>query len=385
MRIDISTSKDCCGCTACGSICPHNAITMAPDSLGFLYPAIDTDKCEDCGLCEKICQFKNNYNRWDNFETPFVYAARNRNTEYLLKSQSGAAFLTFSDYCLEQGYILYGAVFNDTWNVQHYRSSSHEGRDKMLYSKYVQSDMRGVFKQVKDDLKNGEKVLFSGTPCQVSGLKSFVGKRYHNNLLTIDLVCHGVSSPAIWMSYIEWIKKKYNSQIEEARFRDKRFGWNTHFETFKLENGKNIKRNTFRDLFYNHLIVRECCSNCHYTNLRRVGDISIGDFWGWSKISTEFSDNKGVSLLLINSENGKKLLNECRKYLDIIESNIVDCIQPQLIAPIYLNPMYEQCIKDFSIHGFAYIGRKYGDLGIKHKIQVLQIFIKRVIRKLIHL
>lgn len=384
MRINITNPKDCCGCTACENMCTHNAITMNPDQLGFLYPCIDIDKCVDCGLCATVCQFKDNYNRWDNYLTPNVFAARNKNFDILSKSQSGAAFKTFSDYCLEQTYILYGAILDDELHVKHYRATTYEGRDKMLYSKYVQSDMRGIFKNVKDDLKNGKKVLFTGTPCQISGLKSFIGRQHQQNLLTIDLVCHGVPSPAVWESYIEWIKKKFGRQIEEIRFRDKRYGWNTHFETFKLTNGKFLKRTTFRDLFYKHFIVRECCSNCHFTNLKRVGDISIGDYWGWFNISDMFNDNKGVSLILINSERGKKLLEHCASQLDIVESNTTDCLQPQLIAPIQLSPLYKQFVQDFSLHGFDYVGKKYGDLGLKYKIIQFKSLIKRILKKIIY-
>ena len=384
MKINITNPKDCCGCTSCENVCTHNAITMTSDKLGFLYPHIDINKCVDCGLCKTICQFKKNYNRWDNYVTPNVFAARNKNLDALSKSQSGAAFKTFSDYCLQQGYILYGAILDNQLHVKHYRATTQEGRDKMLYSKYVQSDMRGILKKIKDDVRNGENVLFTGTPCQVSGLKAIIGRQYQQNLLTIDLICHGVPSPAIWESYTEWIKKKFDSQIEEARFRDKRFGWNTHFETFKLTNGKFLKRTTFRDLFYKHLSVRECCSNCHFTNLKRVGDISIGDYWGWFNISNMFNDNKGVSLILINSEKGKALLDRCASQLDIVESNTTDCLQPQLIAPIKLNPLYGQFVQDFSMYGFEFVGKKYGDLSLRYKIIQYKSFIKRLLKKILH-
>lgn len=385
MRISITNKKDCCGCTACENVCTHHAISMQADDLGFLYPHIDNALCVDCGLCGKVCQFRENYNRWDNYGTPKVYAIRNKHQEVLAGSQSGAAFYTFSEYCLRQGYILYGAVLDQTFKVKHQRGKTTDDRDKMLFSKYVQSDMQGVFKEVKDDLKAGEKVLFSGTPCQIAGLKAFLGHQYQQNLLTIDLVCHAVPSPAVWKAYIDWIEKKFASKIEEVRFRDKQYGWNTHFETFRLANGKFLKRSTFQSLFYAHYMVRESCSNCHFTNLSRVGDVTIGDFWGWFNISDRFRDNKGVSLLFVNSEKGKELLDVCTSELDVIESNTIDCLQPQLQAPIQLSPQYKQFASDFAQYGFEYIGKKYADLGWRHKRDKGIFFMKRVIKKLIGL
>lgn len=384
MKKRLSISKEnCCGCTACENICAHSAIKMNLDELGFLYPAIDNNKCIDCGLCRSVCQFRSDYNRKDNYDEPFVYAVRHKNQEVLSGSQSGAAFYTFSEYCLKQGYVLYGAILDETFRVKHLRATTYDGRDKMLYSKYVQSDIVGIFKQVKDDLKNEEKVLFSGTPCQIAGLKSFIGEGLLPKLLTIDLVCHGVPSPRVWEAYINWIEKKYGTKIEIARFRDKSYGWNTHVETFKLANGKFLKRFTLRNLFYAHYMVRESCSKCHFTNLKRVGDITIGDFWGWFNISDKFHDNKGVSLILVNSDKGKELLSKCASDLEITESNTTDCLQPQLKTPIQLNIRYNQFVSDFSKHGFEYVGKKYGDLGWRYKKDKLSDWAKRLIKKLL--
>ena len=383
MRINITDKKECCGCTACESICTRHAILMKADELGFMYPHVEDGKCVDCGLCMKVCQFHKNYNRWGNYNSPKVYAIRNKSQEVLSESQSGAAFYTFSEFCLRQGYVVYGAVLDEVFRVKHLRGISSEDRDRMLNSKYVQSDMRGIYKKVKEDLIDGTKVLFSGTPCQVAGLKAFLGQRWQQNLITIDLVCHAVPSPAVWRSYIEWIEKKYGSKIEEVRFRDKRFGWNIHFETFKLANGKFLKRSTFRDLFYTHYMVRESCSNCPFTNLNRVGDVSIGDFWGWFSISDRFNDNRGVSLLLVNSDQGKQLLDSCVSELEIIESNTKECLQPQLKEPIKLNPQYRQFIRDFSQKGFEYVGKKYADLGWRHRRAKGIEWLKRVVKKII--
>ena len=382
MRIDITDKSKCCGCTACESICSHQAISMEADELGFLYPRVEEGKCVDCGLCSKVCQFQETYNRWQNYDTPKVYAIRNKHHDILSNSQSGAAFYTFSEVCLREGYVIYGAVLDEAYRVIHLRGTSSEERDRMLNSKYVQSDIQGIYKAVKNDLRNGEHVLFSGTPCQVAGLKAFLGQRWHKNLITIDLVCHAVPSPKVWKSYVEWIEKKYGSKVESCRFRDKQFGWNTHFETFQLANGTFLKRSTFRDLFYAHYMVRESCSNCPFTNLKRVGDVSIGDFWGWFSISTEFNDNKGVSLLLVNSDTGKALLDRCKAELEIVESDTVKCLQPQLKEPIRLNPRYNQFVRDFCQKGFNYVGKKYADMGWRYKRTQGTEWLKRMVKKI---
>lgn len=193
--INIKDKAECCGCSACMAICSKKAISMQADTpLGFLYPHVDISLCINCGRCEEICQFKKNYKRYENYDSPIVYALRTSNKEELKKSQSGAAFLLFSDLILLQGGVIYGAIFDKGFQVIHSRASSKEEREKMRMSKYVQSDMRNIYISIKNDLKLGLKVLFTGTPCQVAGIRSFIGEKLSTNLYTIDLVCHGVPS-----------------------------------------------------------------------------------------------------------------------------------------------------------------------------------------------
>lgn len=237
--IRIKDPKECCGCTACASICSHNAISMEPDALGFLYPKINESLCVECGLCEKVCQFNDNYDRSLNLPQPTAYAARHKDIGEVMKSRSGAAFVAISDYILEQGGIVYGAGYKDHFRVAHKRATTKEERDEFRGSKYVQSDLSGVFRQVKEDLKNGLTVLFSGTPCQTAGLNSYIGKKLRKNLILLDIVCHGVPGPYIWRDYLAYLEKKHNSKIIYVNFRDKeKYGWKAHKETFKYENGR---------------------------------------------------------------------------------------------------------------------------------------------------
>ncbi len=236
--IHITDPADCCGCTACASVCIHDAIIMQPDALGFLYPVADKEKCIDCGLCEKVCAFNENYDKSLNLDIPIAYAARHKDMREVESSRSGAAFIAISDYILEQGGAVYGAGYTDHFRVVHKRATTKEERDEFKGSKYVQSDMGNCFRQVKEDLKSGRMVLFSGTPCQTSGLNSYIGKKLRENLYLVDIVCHGVPGPYIWRDYIDYLEKKQGAKICWVNFRDKQqFGWAAHKETFKFVNG----------------------------------------------------------------------------------------------------------------------------------------------------
>lgn len=206
--IKIEKTANCCGCTACASICNHNAITMQPDALGFLYPVVDENKCTDCGLCENVCAFNNNYDRSQNLPQPIAYAARHKDMHEVETSRSGAAFIAISDWILEQGGVVYGAGYTDHFRVVHKRAVTKEERKEFKGSKYVQSDLNTVFRSIKQDLKQGLIVLFSGTPCQTSGLASYIGKYLRDNLYLIDIVCHGVPSPYIWRDYLTYFRRQ---------------------------------------------------------------------------------------------------------------------------------------------------------------------------------
>ena len=375
MRINITNPADCCGCTACESICAHNAIQMQPDPLGFFYPKVDSDLCVDCGLCQKVCKFQGEYVPINSFVEPEVYAVRHVDEVELSKSQSGAAFWAFAESALNEGVIIYGVGYDDKLHVIHKRVETIDACQELRGAKYAQSDLRGVFREIKKNLQQGEKILFTGTPCQVAGLKSYIPNKLHQNLLTIDLVCHAVPSPKVWEEYVKWIEEKYKDKVVSTDFRNKKFGWHSHFETFKLKTtGKEIKRSTFRFFYFfnDHLAVRKSCANCKFTNLKRPGDLTIGDFWGWEDLSTEWNDNKGVSLLLINTEKGKQLFERVNtRFLNSIKSNTTDCLQPQLIEPIEVNKNQEHFVGELQKFGFDYVAKKYGDTGIYYRLKSL--------------
>lgn len=378
--INVSNKSNCCGCTACASICNHDAITMKPDELGFLYPSVDITKCVNCGLCEKVCQFHPGYKRYDNFEQPLAYSLRLKDEDQLMRSQSGGAFFAIADKFLNDGGVVYGAAFTGTWRVIHQKATDSQSLDKLRMSKYVQSDIRGIFPKIKEELKSGIKVLFSGTACQVAGLKSYVPKRLHENLFCIDIICHGVPSPKIWEDYLQYLQEKRNSKIIRACFRDKRFGWHGARESFLYENGHEEFRRTSNYLYFSGLTMRESCSQCPYTNIKRVGDITVGDQWGIPKDSP-YEDDKGLSLILINSDKGKQLFENIEQNAE--RTSLKDCMQPQLKQPSKLHPDYQRFAYDYETKGFLYVAKKYGDLGWRYKIKCLIETIKDFIRPFI--
>lgn len=375
----LKNSTSCCGCTACESICSHMAITMQPNDLGFLYPVINETLCVDCGLCERVCQFTHGYKRYENFSEPLVYGARSKSKDDLSQSQSGGAFYALAQIIIAEGGVVYGAGWKTDFKVVHKRANSLAACSEFRGAKYVQSDLQGIFHQVKNDLKAGNIVLFTGTPCQVSGLKSFIPIKLHSNLYTVDLICHSVPSPSIWQDYIHWIEKKYGQKILQTNFRNKKFGWHGCIESYKMKNGAEINRQSLGFLFFNHLNIRESCSECPYTNLNRVGDITLGDFWGWEKFYDQWNDELGINLVLINSEKGKLLFEKSKDNIDFIQSSVERCLQPQLKKPVSLNPLYTIFISQYKQKGIDFILKKYADESTVYKLKkcIKQLIFKR--------
>lgn len=369
--ITIKDKSACCGCSACASICGHQAITMNPDGMGFLYPEVDESKCVDCGLCNQVCAFNVNYDKSNNLLAPDVYAVRHKDINEISTSRSGAVFIALSDWILEQGGVVYGAGYEDHFRVVHKRATNKEERNEFKGSKYVQSDLKDTFLQIKQDLKRGYKVMFSGTPCQTSGLLSYLKllKQDISQLYVVDLVCHGVPAPYVWRDYLKYIEKKYHEKITVVNFRDKsQLGWAAHKESFKLGD-KYVCTSTYTDLFYKHIMFRHSCGVCHFTNFIRPSDLTIADFWGWEKVDQHINaDDKGVSLLLVNTEKGRRFFSEIANQIHYLKTDIRHCLQPNLEHPSLISPLRVDFERDFISKGFVYCAKKYGNIGTKHRI-----------------
>lgn len=323
---------ECAYCGACSNACRQDAITYKQDSEGHKYPYIDKTKCINCGACEKVCpytsvQFKNNIIK------SFGYANQ---TEDRLNSRSGGLFFTIAKEVISQNGIVYGAIIDESNNVKHTRATTLEQVRKMQKSKYVSSDaFESNIKDIVKDLMEGKYVFVSGTPCFINAVQNIC--KFKNidtkNLLTMDLVCHGIPSPKVFKSYIDSLENKYG-KVNDFQFRDKEKGWNTHFESYKTADGNKHYSQEYADIFYSHAFHRPSCYNCMFTNLNRPSDITGADFWGGSNIK-EFSDNKGASLVLVNTEKGKEIFeNIIKKDAIYKEIDINNFMQAHLSEPL---------------------------------------------------
>lgn len=375
---ELNKGKDCCGCTACAAVCPKEAISMQPDTMGFRYPAIDYTRCVECGLCEKVCSFNDAYPTPDNFPLPLPFGARLKDTDEMMKSRSGGAFTAFSDWILEKDGVIYGCGYKGHFTVTHKRAVTAEERDEFRGSKYVQSELGGIFRSVREDLRQGRWVLFSGTPCQTSGLASFLPSALKERLLMVDIVCHGVPAPEIWKGYLAHVESKERMEVIGVDFRDKkRFGWKAHKETLTLmdrENGneKAYSSDAYTYLFYRHIMLRSSCGECKYCNLRRPSDLTLADFWGWEKTGTTLNeDDRGLSLVLVNTQKGKRVFDETLHLLETFSPRLEDCMQGHLKHTTILNPLHEEFRRDYEKKGFEYILKKYGNIGLRYKVKDL--------------
>lgn len=315
-----------------------------------------------------------------NWNKPEVFAVQHKDEKVRASSRSGGIFTALSDYVLEQDGVVYGCVLTEGFEAVHVRADSTHVRERMRGSKYIQSRMNDTYKNVKYDLEAGRNVLFSGTSCQVAGLKGYLRREYEN-LLCIDIVCHGVPSPKVWKAYLAWQEKKNRSKVKKVDFRNKKdFGWREHIETLYLSNGQTVNSKVFTTLFYGHSILRPCCYECPYKSVTHPGDITIADYWGIEKAAPEFDDNKGVSLTLINNEKGKEFFDAIKDQVKCKETRLEDSMQPPLIAPFPEPENRMNFWVDFEKRNFDYIVKKYGGKGIKNKIKNA---LRRIKRKLI--
>ena len=380
--IKIADPSKCCGCTVCSSICPHYAIEMKPDKLGFLYPMVDETKCVDCGLCDKVCSFVPDVavvKPVSKDAKVEVLSARHKDPEILAQSQSGGAFSAMAEQVLKKGGVVYGAAFDDSHMVQHRRIDSLDGLPALRGSKYVQSDLRGrygeVFGQIFGDLKNGFYVLFTGTPCQVAALKSYIPKNLQEGLFTLDFVCHGVPSPAVWKDYLDYMSR--NGKIVKANFRDKSVaGWKEHKETFIYNNGKKIVADSFRVLFYKNIMLRHSCAVCPYNITNHKSDVTIADFWGVEEVLPQMDGHDGTSMVICNTEKGHELMGRASDALNIVpvvlDYDFMARRNPNLVRPARIDKDRMAFEKAYARLAFLHVARRWGDLGIRYKLWQLK-------------
>lgn len=358
--IEINDKKDCCGCHACYNICPKNAIEMIEDEKGFKYPKIIKERCINCGLCTKVCPIINNQKV--NHE-PKAYACYHKNDEIRKKSSSGGIFSLLAEEILDREGIVIGATFDDKYNVVHSYITKKEDLDKLRGSKYVQSSIQDIYRKVKEFLGQDKYVLFTGTPCQVEGLHSYLMKKY-DKLYTQDIICHGVPSPLVWRKYLNYRKEIDKEEPKEISFRNKDEGWKKFNLKFNYKD-KNYKKNQHEDLFMQaflkNTILRESCYNCSFKKKSRVSDLTLADFWGIDKVLPEYDDNKGTSLVIVQSEKGKELLEKIKTKIQIKEVEINEAIKynQSMITSVKIDTKRDKFFKNLDKMSFDKLVKKY--------------------------
>lgn len=360
----LTPKETCCGCSACEQTCPKNCIVMQEDSEGFLYPMVNEELCVGCGACEKACpSLSPNESR-----RPLkALAAINKDEEIRRKSSSGGIFTLMAEKVLAQGGWVFGAHFNDSWEVVHGKTNRRDELDSYRGSKYVQSRIGSCFAEAEKLLKEGRFVMFVGTPCQIAGLHHFLGKSY-DRLLTVDFICHGVPSPAVWRWYVKqvagklilprWLYRLFGwavpiGVIHDVEFRNKQQGWKQYQMLFKSKNGREKTcfhwDDTYMKAFLNNYDLRPSCYHCLAKEGRSHSDITLADFWNVHKVIDGFDDNKGTSLVLVNSHQGYDFLQDVDCRMQAVDFDDAIQYNPSWSKSYELNPKRQEffyCYKE---------------------------------------
>ncbi len=364
----------CVGCTACANVCPVGCISFSNTEKGFRYPEIDESKCIECGACVRVCeQIEGEADIRK--EPQGLYAAISKNESLRKCSRSGGAFAEMAQAFASDGGFVWGAAFDGELGVVHKCVDTAESVGELSGSKYVQSELGNSFKGIYDQLKQGKKVLFSGTPCQVAGLKRFLNakKADVSRLYTVDLICHGVGSPRLYRDYLKFSEKRLGEKINSFNFRDKSDGWYDFVESFETQSGVKHKSHCLATLFCNNYSLRPACFDCKYTSFLRVGDITLGDFHGIEKRTQDdrFLDNKGVSCVLVNTEKGQEWANVILDKMDVFvfdEQDIKKLGHPNLRHPSRKPSDYDVFWRKEGKKGFKYVAARYGYYGKRGKL-----------------
>lgn len=385
--IDIQDKSKCCGCHACYNICPKNAIIMESDKKGFKYPVVIKEKCINCGLCEKVCPMLKDKVDDRDMDFPIAYACKNKNEEIRLKSSSGGVFTLIAKSILDMNGVVFGVGFDEKYNVVHSYITNEAEISRFRGSKYVQSTIGYMYKKVKEFLDEGKYVLFTGTPCQIEGLKTYLINEY-DKLYTQDIICHGVPSPKVWNKYINEMNQKYDGNIKEINFRKKdNTGWNLYQLSMKYDNNEYLqihKNDPYMQAFLRDASLRDSCYNCEFKKKNRISDITLADFWGIKNIKPELDDDKGTSLVIVNSEKGKELMNKIKNSVEVGKVNFEEAIKynPSMLNSVQMpsgrEKFFENLDKDICLSELV---NKYAPLP--NIVQRVLRKIQRIIKKLI--
>lgn len=344
--INIVNKVDCCGCEACYNACPKKCIEMKSDEEGFLYPQVNQDTCINCGLCEKVCPIINHVPREKN-DNQEAYLMQHNDDEICRQSTAGGAFTGIASYVIEKGGIVFGVEMTEDYKVRHTSVETVDDLKKFRNSKYVQSRIGTVFQQVKHELNKGRLVCFSGTPCQVEGLRHFLGKDYEN-LILVDVVCRAVPSPGVWEKYIQY-EVEQKGEMFSVRFRDKTLGY--QYSTMELKNndGKayrgGIESQPWLRMFFSGMIIRPSCTDCKFRSRYRNSDFTIWDCFPSYKFDKRFDERKGTTRVLVHSEKGKTIINAIDNNYMKTEINVNSAVTS--VAEMVKSPDYNEKRNEF--------------------------------------
>lgn len=358
--------QNCSSCGACANVCGLNAISMRLDVEGFYRPVIDSEKCIECGACERICPWNKeilNPNKSSN--NPKTLAAFAKDELIRLQSSSGGIFSILAERVLDDGGVVAGVAQTAPTRFGHIIVDNKADLKKLRGSKYVQADVGLVYREVRSLLKAGRKVLFSGTPCQVAGLYAVLGKAVSVNLFTVDIVCHGTPSVKVFEKYIKELEKENSALVASSRFRDKRMGWNGYMLQHCFKSGKSVSEHHSRSKYMRLFLSRICqnlsCDDCHYRKLPRIADITLGDYWGVSKYHPEMDDDKGTSVVLLNTEHGVDLFNSISDKINQCESKVEYAIAGNscIVRSIKKHPKRSEFFADLDKYTLNDLIKKY--------------------------
>ena len=319
--------QNCSSCGACANTCARGAISMQPDGEGFYRPVIDAGKCVQCGACEKVCPWNNSVeNPNGSVELPKTVAAFAKNKSVRLESSSGGIFTVLAEKIIDDGGVVVGVAQLSPSKYGHVVVDNKADLGKLRGSKYVQADADLVYREVRSLLKSGKKVLFSGTPCQVAALYAVLGKNVYADLTTVDIVCHGTPSVKVFEKYTRELEKSRGDSLESVNFRDKSTGWGGYSLLHRFDGGNSLlvhhARSKYMRLFLSRICQNISCDECRYRKLPRIADITLGDYWGISKYHSEMNDNKGTSVVLLNTAHGKELFDSVADSVKWCESKV---------------------------------------------------------------
>lgn len=361
-NIKILDKNTCTGCMACKNICPKNAIIIKENNEGFNYPEIDNSLCINCGLCKKACPILTKLS--ENTNEIIIYSCKNKDKEVRMNSSSGGIFTLIAKYILEKNGVVFGAKFNEKFEVVHDYIENINDIGIFRGSKYLQSQINNTYKKVKNFLDENRQVLFTGTPCQVEGLLSYLGKDY-NNLYTQDFVCHGVPSPKVWRKYLEYKKEEEGVYPKNINFRRKDIlGWSNYQVSYKyLNKEENIHHDDepYMKMFLKNLDLRTSCFNCQFKKTKRKSDMTVADFWGINNVNPKMNDETGISALLINSKKGQEIFDNIKDNMEFEKANLEDIIKYNSCISISTNYNKKRAefFKDLDTISFKELIEKY--------------------------